>query len=120
MLTVNCLESDHGVGSAFDVNRIDKTNAFCFRRHHDRVRSFARAEKSDASQKRAVGHAGRGENDFFSRRQIVRIIYFIRVVDAHRAQTLHARQHHVSSPKGHPQEPAFQQQVQQQAIVAQE
>ncbi len=49
MLNDECLESDHGVRSAFDVNRIDEANVFRVRRHHHRMRALSGAEKADAS-----------------------------------------------------------------------
>ena len=75
------LESNDGVGSAFDVNRVDKADALAFGGHDHRVRALARAEKADAPQKRAVGDAGRGENDPFAGRQVVGVVNLFRVFD---------------------------------------
>src|SRR5262249_10535288 len=54
------------------VDRIYETDARRVALHDDRARARAVAEEADAAHERAVGDAGRGENDSVARRQFLR------------------------------------------------
>lgn len=61
------LETYDRVWPALDVDGIDKSNAFGIRRHHNRVRAFARAKKSDATKQRTIRNTCSGKYYLFAR-----------------------------------------------------
>src|SRR5215208_2899692 len=77
------LKPNDRVGAALDVDGVDEAYVARLGRHHERVRAVTRPEEADAAQERAVGDAARDEDDLLARREVVRVVDLVRVVDAH-------------------------------------
>src|SRR4051812_14613400 len=87
------LKSNHRVGAAFDVDGVDEAYVPRLGGHYERVCTLARAEETDALEQRAIGHAGRGEDDLLAGREVVRLVNLVGVADAH---LFEAREHFVA------------------------
>src|SRR4051794_14575438 len=82
------LESDLHVGILRDVNAVDEPDAVRLVLHDHRTGARAVAEEADAAHQRAVGDAGRREDDAFAGREIPRSVDPLEILDAHRAAAL--------------------------------
>src|SRR5262245_32287232 len=66
--------SDVAVLACLHVDAVDEANTMRVRLHHQRRRANAVAEEADTLHDRAIGHAGRGEDDVLARGQILRAV----------------------------------------------
>src|SRR3954463_13797760 len=79
------LELDFDVRVGPDVDAVDEPDAVRVVLHDHRVGAGAVAEEADAAHQRAVGDAGRGENDVPAGREILGAVDALEVGDPHRA-----------------------------------
>src|SRR5687768_9186393 len=66
-----------------DLDAVDETHAMRVGLHHDRAGTNAGAEKLDALHQRAIGDAGRGEDDVLAASEIFGFVNLLEVLDAH-------------------------------------
>src|SRR3954463_16092271 len=76
-------ESDLHVGILRDVNAVDEPDAVRLVLPDHRAGARPVAEEPDAAHQRAVGDAGRREDNVFAGREILRSIDAFEVLDAH-------------------------------------
>ena len=88
LLSLFPLKPDDRVRPAFDVDTIDESNVFRFAGHHHRVRALAGAEETHAAHQRSIGNSGGREDDLLTGREILGVVNFVRIGDAHRLQAL--------------------------------
>src|SRR6266705_7114256 len=67
-----------------DVNAVDESDLVWIVLHDDRTRTGAITEEAHAAHQRAVGHAGRGEDNAPAWREIARAVHLLEISDAHR------------------------------------
>src|SRR5919197_5045968 len=87
-MTRRASEPNLHVGVVRDVNAVDEPDPVGIVLHDHRARASAIAEESHAAHQRAVGHAGRGEDDAPAGREIAGAIDLLEVGDPHRAAAL--------------------------------
>src|SRR6185436_12147216 len=81
-------EADLDVLLRRDVNTVDEPDAVRVVLHDDRARANAVAEETDALHEGALGDARGREDDVVARREILRLVDLLQILDAHRAAPL--------------------------------
>src|SRR6266542_3412970 len=77
------LKADLHVRALRQVHRINEANRACGQGHHQRMHPHAVAKKADSFQQAALGHAGRGEDDFPAGREFLSRIHLSVVTNTH-------------------------------------